>query len=80
MTYTTAWIISYVAALITAVYMISKRTARMADELRFQGADDKMVDQLYKEMAIPSFFAILQATIITGTLFGAVSSALIYFT
>ena len=65
---------SYLATLAVAFFFLSQRARAAADELLAQGMGPEAVDEFYASIGRATLLALVQSTLITGTLLGACGS------
>lgn len=70
---------SYSAAAVLGLYMLSTHTSQQAELLRSGGAGQEAIDELYRMMGRMLPRALLQATIITGSVLAALGSLIAWF-
>ena len=78
MMYIIIFIVSYAVAFLIAFYFISRNLHHASSSMREMGMGDREVREYYQMMKNPTYFALLQATLITGSFIGCIGSIIAY--
>lgn len=76
MEYKYIFMISYGLAFLLAVYFMGQRTNQTVNGMKEMGMGSEQINEYHRMMRWPTIIGAIQATLITGTTFGLIGSAL----